>query len=108
MKIFDKFPSTASNYKEGLFDRSRKSPTVEEVKRDKNQDSGGLLTSLNEATLYFSRHQSKEKVNGAEEAFKLLNEMTRYLENTIIDGNAVELVKDMTFDTKKLSLILSS
>ena len=90
MKIFDKFPKTGNLYRESTLDRSKRNLQLEinnkEInKKEKLPIDNSNLTELNAATLYFSRNQSKEKVNGVEEAFKLLNEMTIYLESQSSD-----------------------
>ena len=105
MKILDKFKG---HYQETVFDRAKRNQQLEISKKSKPTDENAPMVDLNEAALYFSRHQSSEKINGIEEAYKLLNEMTRYLENTTQAGNAVELTKGMHFDTKKITAILVS
>ena len=108
MKIFEKFPSSSGYQRESIAERSKRNLLSEISIKGKNKEEISSLASLNEATLYFSRHQSEEKVNGVEEAFKLLNEMTRYLESTVQEGNASELTQNMNFDTKKIAAIFSN
>lgn len=108
MKIFDKFPNLANQYRESVTDKGKRNLQIEIEKKEKTLIELNNLSELNEATLYFSRNQIKEKINGVDEAYKLLNEMTHYLENTIQEGNAIELTKEMSFDTKKISAIFAS
>lgn len=108
MKIFEKIPSSSEYQRDSVAERSKRNLLSELRNKSKNKDEISSLASLNEATLYFSRHQSEEKVNGVEEAIKLLNEMTRYLEYTVQEGNAFELTQNMNFNTKKIAAIFSN
>ena len=108
MKVFEKFLSPSQQYRESTQERLRKNLQSEINKIEKSLIETNNFAELNEATLLFSRNQLNEKINGAEEAFKILGEMTQYFENPMHSSDAFELTKDMHFDTKKITAIFSS
>jgi len=63
---------------------------------------------LSDVSIFLSRQKFDDKINGIEEAFKLLNEMTRYLSSAKQEVNAVELTQNMQFNPKKIANILIS
>ncbi len=62
----------------------------------------GSLVDLNSSAVYFSRSQMEEKINGVEEANKLLVQMNRYLSQPSISTTAVEFANQMDFNTNRI------
>jgi hypothetical protein len=105
MKILEKF---SGFYHESVFDRNKRNLQVSISKNVNSSEEKASSNGLNEATVYLSRQKSDTKINGIEEAYKLLNEMTRYLNSATQEVNAVELTQNMQFNPKKIASILIS
>lgn len=99
MKVLDKF---SNSYYESTFDRSKKAFQKEEEKRQQNNNQNEVQAELSQAAIYFSKLNSEKKVDGVEEAFKLLETMNRYISETGAEGKTLEITSHMNFDTKKI------
>lgn len=105
MKILDKF---SGFYRESVFDRNKRNLQFSISKNETSSEEKSSSDGLNEATVYLSRQKSDTKVNGIEEAYKLLNEMTRYLNSANQEVNVVEITHNMQFNPKRIASILIS
>ncbi len=105
MKILDKF---SGFYHESVFDRNKRSFLAKNSAEDSNLEKNTTSNGLSDVSIFLSRQKFDDKINGIEEAFKLLNEMTRYLSSAKQEVNAVELTQNMQFNPKKIANILIS
>ncbi len=105
MKILEKF---SGFYHESVFDRNKRSFQIENNNKEGNSEKKSSTNGLSEASVYLSRQKFDAKIDGMEEAYKLLNEMTRYLNSVTQEVSAVELTQNMQFNPKKIASILIS